>query len=107
MASEDDRDNDQDRPGLLEYFNYPVADRLKMVKDQIRKHEEKHFELTMAQMSVEGNPEQGTHQEPDPRKTGDQPPCMCGGCELERIENGLQGLTYAINRLKALCNTLT
>lgn len=93
-------------PSLLDYFNYPTADRLQKVKELIRQHEEKHFSLALGLLSIEGNPDQGTHHEVDP----DDPkaiPCQCGPCEVARIRNGMAGLEYAINQLKAICAQLS
>ncbi len=88
-------------PDPLEYYAYDAADRLKFVKEKIEDREKAYFNLYLIQISLDGNPEPGTHIERD-EEIVNQPPCLCRDCELPRVNKLLEQMTYAINQLKAV-----
>ena len=88
----------------MEYYAYSAADRLGYVKTQIEEREKAHFNLYLIKISLDGNPEQGTHRETDERN---EAPCVCRDCELPRVTKMLMSMTYAINQLKAIHSSLT
>ena len=89
--------------GVMEYYAYNAADRLKYVKDQIEEREKAHFNLYLIKMSLDGNPESGLHRDSEKNEA----PCVCRDCELPRVKNMLMSMTYAINQLKAIHSSLT
>jgi len=85
------------------YFAYAPSDRLVEVKKKIEEREKFHFELTLLNESLDGNPEPGEHQ--DNRTVGpDKTPvaCPCGRCELKRAKKLVVQTEYVIRKLRAL-----
>ena len=89
--------------GVMEYYAYNAADRLKYVKNQIEEREKAHFNLFLIQVSLTGNPERGVHRE----NAEDTVPCICRDCELPRVTKMLASMVYAISQLKAIHSSLT
>jgi hypothetical protein len=85
----------------LDYFAFGRPDQLETLKKQIEDREKLHFNLVMAKLSLEDNPENGEHNETAAEK------CFCNKCELKRVVGNLASLDYAIRRLRAFYSTLT
>ena len=96
-------DEQPDGGDVMEYYAYSAADRLEYVKKQIEEREKAHFNLHLIQISLDGNPEPGTHRETEEKEA----PCVCGKCELSRVTKLLTSMMYAINKLKAVHASLS
>lgn len=107
-----------------DYFAYSASTRLPDLNKMIEEREKRLFELQMAELMLDGNPAENrgaySHEEfalyiqnqKDKAASAGEPflqqqTCPCADCELARVRDGIKGLVFGLNKLRAMASTLT